>query len=765
MGLDDTVPDTCPYPGLVAFEADQAQWFFGREQLTAEVITRLAGRLADGGPLAVVAPSGTGKSSLLRAGLVPALARGELSAPGSRRWPRIVLTPGPHPSFALATQVAPLLGVDPAVVEYSIVHESGECTDIFRAVLEAHAAGQDTAGARVVLVVDQFEEVFTLCEDAAERDAFIELLQVLTSGTSGAEPTCLAVLGLRADFYGQCAVFPQLRDALEREQVFVGPMSAAELRAAIERPAQAVGMGLEPGLTELLLRDIGAGKDGDGESPAGAYEAGRLPLIAHALRVTWEHRAGRVLTVAGYTDTGGIGHAIANTAERTYAGLSQATQQATRSLFLRLVKLGDEAQDTRRSVSKAELLSHSLAGTNAEDALQAFTQARLLTISKDSIQISHDALLRAWPRLQQWINSDRVGNLLGQQLADDATAWERSGHDNSALLRGSRLDTALSWARDRTGDGGESPVVKSFLRESRRQQARAGHIRRAAVAVLAVVALVAAGTAWFAVRQRSAAEASSREAILNQVTAEADEAAGTDSSVSAELNVLAYQMKPSTSDTTYTKLISAQDTPLASVLPVASGIPYSIAYSPNGDILAAATSTGVQLWNARSSPLPRPLGAPWPVRSGTADGIAFSPAGDILAAATGTGVQLWYMSPASAPRPGLMLPVGPGGADSVAFSPAGDILAVAAGTGVELWNLSASAHPVLISTLQSKSAGPVNSIAFSPDGLTLAVGASTLQLWDVAAPARPLVSATIGAPWLLFRAPVPVPVRRLQPAR
>jgi WD40 repeat protein len=584
--------------------------------------------------------------------------------------------------------------VDPAVVEYSLLHEPDECADIFRTVLEAQAAGQDIAGARVVLVVDQFEELFTLCEDVAERDAFIELLELLTSG---AEPACLAVLGLRADFYGQCAAFPQLRDALEREQVFVGPMSATELLAAIERPALAVGMELEAGLTELLLRDIGAGKDGDGGSAGGAYEAGRLPLIAHALQATWEQRVGRVLTVAGYTDTGGIGYAIANTAERTYADLSDTTQQAARSLFLRLVKLGDETQDTCRSISRTDLLSRSPAGPNAEAARQAFTAARLLTVSKDRIQISHEALLRAWPRLQQWINSDRVGNLVGQQLEDDATAWERSGHDSSALLRGSRLGTALSWVRDRPDDSGVSPVVDSFLRESRRQQSRAVHLQRAAVAVLAVVALVAAGTAWFAVRQRTAAEASSREASLSQVIAEAGQVASTDSSVAADLNVLAYRMKPS--NAIYTKLISAENTPLASVLPVSSGIPDSIAYSPSGDLLAAATGTSVQLWNVSSSPLPRPLGSPLPVRSGTAD--------------------------------------------SIAFSPVGNILAVATSTDVELWNLSTPSLPALISTLQTSSAGPVNSVAFSPDGRTLAVGASSLQLWNVASPAHPRVSATI----------------------
>jgi WD40 repeat protein len=591
----------------------------------------------------------------------------------------------------------------------------------------------------VIVIVDQFEEVFTLCADETERRTFIGLLGALASGTRETEPAGLVVIGLRADFYGRCAEYPELREAVEQDQVLVGPMSMAELREAIERPAEAVGLELEPGLTEILLRDIGAGHDG--QAGADDYEAGRLPLIAYALQETWEQRSGRTLTVAGYETTGGIRNAIADAAERTYATLPEASQQATRPLFLRLVKIGEGTQDTRRSVSVAELLSHSPMSSPAAAALLEFTRARLLTTNEDSVQISHEALLQAWPRLRQWISDDRAGNLLGQQLEDDATAWERSGHDNSALLRGSRLDAALGWARDRPGDGDVSPVVGSFLRESRRQQARAAHIRRAAVALLAVAALVAATTAWFAVNRSAAAEASSREAILNQVTAEADQAASTDSSLAAQLNVLAYQMKPS--NALYTKLISAQDTPLASVLPVSSGTPDSIAFSPEGDLLAAATGAGVQLWSFSPSAVPRPLGSPLPVGPGTADSIAFSPKGDLLAAATTTGVQLWTISSSSAARPRPLPPLASGPADSIAFGPGGDILAVATGAGVQLWNLSIPSVPGHISTLPTSAAGAVNSVAFSPDGRTLAVGALSLQLWNVANPAAPRVSATI----------------------
>jgi WD40 repeat protein len=731
--------DVCPYPGLVAYKPEQARWFFGRDRLTADLTARLAGRLAGGGPLVVVAPSGAGKSSLLQAGLIPALARDELAAPGSGHWPRVLMRPGPHPLTALAIQIAPLAGADSAELASNFWQDPDHGGERFRDVLRKHAAGRGITGARVIVIVDQFEEVFTLCTDETERRTFIGLLGVLACGTREAEPAGLVVIGLRADFYGRCAEYPELRGAVEQDQVLVGPMSTAELREAIERPAQEVGLELEPGLVELLLRDIGA--DDGSEAGAGDYEAGRLPLIAYALRETWEQRSGRTLTVAGYQTTGGIRHAITTAAERTYAALPEASQQATRPLFLRLVKIGEGTQDTRRSVSEAELLSHTPMSSAAESALREFTGARLLTTSEGSVQISHEALLQAWPRLRQWISNDRAGNLLGQQLEDDATAWERSGHDNSALLRGSRLDAALHWARDRTGDGDVSPVVGSYLHESRRQQARAGHIRRAAVAVLAVVALVAATTAWFAVHQSGAAQASSREAILNQVTAEADQAASTDSSLAAQLNVLAYQMKPS--NALYTKLISAQDTPLATVLPVSSGTPDSIAYSPSGDILAAATGVGVQLWSISSTSVPRPLGSPLPVGSGTTESVAFSPQGDLLAAGTSTGVQLWTISSSSAPRLRPLPPVASGSADSIAFGPGGDILAVATDAGVQLWNLSNPSVPGLLNTLPTTSAGAVNSVAFSPDGHTLAVGALSLQIWNVASPAHPTVSATI----------------------
>ncbi len=754
--------DVCPYPGLAAFEPEQAEWFFGRKRLTADLAARLTGRLVEGAPLAVVAPSGTGKSSLLRAGLIPAIAKNELGVPGSANWPRLIMTPGPRPFDALAEELAGLLPADPAALADALSRAPAEGAQLFREALGRLAADGDPAGARVILVVDQFEEVFTLCTDEAQRRAFIDLLGVLASGTPGTEPAGLVVLGLRADFYGRCAAFPQLRDAVQRDQVLVGPMSTAELREAIERPARAVGLGLEPGLVELLLRDIGASDDragsdgGETDAVPGAYEPGRLPLIAYALRATWEERDDGTLTVAGYRETGGIQHAIATAADRTFDALPEESQAAARPLFLRLVKIGDGTEDTRRSVGEEELLQHTRVRSAGEQVLAAFVEARLLTSNRDSIEISHEALLHAWPRLAQWISTDRAGNLLGQQVEDAATAWQRSGHDSSVLLRGGRLEAATSWAAEHVDQGDVGPVTRAFLQESRRQQSRASQLRRAAVAVLVVLALVAGGTAWFALGQRNTAEASSRVAIINQVTAEADQVSTTDQSLAAELNVLAYRMKPSMA--TYTRLISAANTPLSSVLPVSSGIPDSVAFSPSGRILAAGTNAGARLWNVASPGRPRQLG---PALGKGVSSVAFSPGGGTLAIGTNAGVQLWNVASPAHPQllgapltavgiaasnqvGALQGPVSDAVA-SVAFSSNGSTLGDAVGSSIQLWNVSDPAHPRLLGTplgpLPNGNGRPsvIYSLAFSSNGI-LAAGAADhhVHLWDVANPASPI---------------------------
>ncbi|MEV6808501.1 hypothetical protein [Streptomyces sp. NPDC051129] len=575
--------DECPYPGLAAFGPEQARWFFGRDRLVAELVERLAEVLDDGGAVAVVAPSGAGKSSLLRAGLLPAIARGALPAAGSRHWPRLVLTPTARPLTALAHRLAPLLGLPPDEA-VRVLHDApeqaavrlrvdpGRRTDPGHRADAGHAdpghrtdpghhldpghhagtvPGQDPADRiravdrRVVIVVDQLEEIFTECSDPVERQAFLDTLEALARRSpAGEAPVALVVYGLRADFYAPCASRPHLREVLQRRQVLVGPLSRDELQEAVVFPAEDVGLTVEPGLVDLLLRDLGAdASGGPGTAGGEAYEAGRLPLLAHALRTTWQQRHGSTLTVDGYRSTGGIHHAVATTAERIFRDLGPASRQAARLLFLRLVRIGDGTENTRRRARRTDLLAGMADPAAAAEALEAFTRRRLLTQAEDTVEITHEALLSAWPRLRGWIDTDRAGNLLRQRLEDDAGAWERDREDTSRLYRGARLDAARNWAAG-NGSGGLSPAATAFLNASesaRRQEARR---RRAWIATLAAVvalALVAAGAAW---QQSRVAERRQTEAVARRAAAVADNMRYSDPVTAMRLGLAAWRTAP-----------------------------------------------------------------------------------------------------------------------------------------------------------------------------------------------------------------------------
>jgi transcriptional regulator with XRE-family HTH domain len=278
---EPTGTEVCPYPGLAAFGPDQARWFFGRDRAISDLVSQLDDRLAGGRVLAVVAPSGAGKSSLLAAGLIPVLARGAL--PGSRAWPVVATAPGAHPLATLVARVAERTGVEQADAAAAV----GDPDRFIAFLAEAVAAytgkrGETPSSARVVLIVDQFEETFTECRSESERQAFIAAL-----GTAARSAVALVVLGIRADFYGPCLAYPPLLTALQGP-VALGPMSAEQLHAVITRPAQAEGLEWEPGLVELLLRDLGVAEDAGAD--AAGYDPGALPLLAHALRSTWQQR-------------------------------------------------------------------------------------------------------------------------------------------------------------------------------------------------------------------------------------------------------------------------------------------------------------------------------------------------------------------------------------------------------------------------------------------------------------------------------------------
>ena len=810
-------PD-CPYPGLAAFGPQDAGRFFGREQATAALLNRLAGQLARPGLLMVVGPSGSGKSSLLRAGLLPAIAAGALPARGAQAWPLDLMTPGRSPLLELATRIAALAGVSAGELAAKLRTDPTRITAPIRRALLAHARHQAPCGGlgpgaapavineeatghladgatpaavanreavdsspRLVLIVDQFEEVFTQCPDEQERRAFIAALCAAAGaaaapppdggGTSGevlrsGDAPAMVVLGIRADFYARTAGYLELVPYLEKCQV-LGPMDQAGLRAAIEKPAASAGLVVEAGLAEVLMADLGlrpppfsppaSAQDRGalalqeaGSAPAspagGSYEAGRLPLLAYALAQTWAHREGQRLTIAAYRATGGIDGAVAHAAEAVYQSFFADGKQAAQRLLLRLVSLGEGTVDTRRRVTMTELTGTTGPAGPTDTTWAVLTdlvQARLLTATRtdstDTVEISHEALLSAWPRLRQWLTDDREGLLTHRDLTDAAHAWQAQDREPSHLFGGTRLAAARKWADQHNQD--LNPGEQEFLAASQHGQQRTTRRRRLAVAALALLTLLSLTAAGIAIQQRSTALTARDQAIANQIAAEARQLTATDPSLAAQLDVAANQIS-STPDSK-TRLIAAATTPLASRLTGPTNIVFSVAFSPDGRTLAAGSGDHkVWLWNLADPARPTPLGQPLTGPTEGVNAVAFSPDGKTLAAGSGDHkVWLWNLADPARPTPLGQPLTGPTEAvGSVAFSPDGKTLAAGSGDHkVWLWNLTDPARPTPLGQPLTGPTEGVNAVAFSPDGKTLAAGSGDhkVWLWNLADPARP----------------------------
>ncbi|MGH3866897.1 MAG: caspase, EACC1-associated type [Pseudonocardiaceae bacterium] len=749
--------DLCPYPGLAAFGPAQAQWFFGRENLCAELLRQLGRGMDQPGPVVVVGPSGSGKSSLLRAGLLPALAHGVLPVVGSRSWPRLVLTPTGDPLGELATKLAEITGGCPPL-PHNVADAPHWFITAARALLRERAGGADAGRARLVVVVDQLEELFTVCAQEPARQTFLATLCAAATGNADGEPPVLVVLGMRADFYGRLAAYPALRPALQDAQLIVGPMSPTELGAAITKPAELVGLTLQPGLPELLLRDLGVTEEA--ESEVGGHAAGALPLLAHALRATWDQRSDHTLTVAGYQATGGIQGAVATTAEGVHHCLDEAGRDTLRRLMLRLVQVGDGTEDTRRRVPRTGLIQGLADPEGAARVLDALTGARLVIVdaqarraavdddrtpvAEDTVEIIHEALLRAWPRLRAWIDTDRAGNLTHQQLEDAAAEWDRDRRDTAGLYRGNRLDTAHTWADTNGHVRDLSPTARDFLTASSRQQRRVARLRRTALVLVSVLTLAAAGAAIVAVQLRASTQAARATADANQLTAIVSEAGrlrSTDVSLAAQLDVVAYRIHP-TADR-YADLMTTENTPLSTPLIGRTGSLEAVSFSPINPIMATGSSTGVvQLWDTTDPVQPKELGAPL---AGGSD-VVFSPTSPIMAVSASTNgrgkTQLWEIGNAAQPKvlgPPLV-------GDALAFSPDGRTLATTStihnvsggSTGdVQLWDITDPAQPKALGPPLVGDHGYANSIAFRSDGNILAVitpgnnGVDTVQLWNI----------------------------------
>jgi WD40 repeat protein/transcriptional regulator with XRE-family HTH domain len=684
-----------PYRGLEAYQAEDSGLFCGRELATSEVLERLA-KLCDERDvtsrlLVVVGPSGSGKSSLLRAGVVPAVRAGALDS-GGRHWAAEVMAPGPTPLETLESCLS-------------------------------SASRSSAPGAPVLVVVDQLEELFRLA--AEERSRFLARLAGLELSSG------VAVAVLRADFYEAATMEPLLLDSLRDNQVLIGPMTEDEVREAIVQPARNAGVSVDDGLVELLLADLAPRR------PTGfAHEAGALPLLSHALLATWERAQRNQLTVAAYRAAGGLRGAVRQSAEDLYLDLNAVEQDLARRIFCRLVNVDDDVPFTRRRVTGGEL---EQLGDGATPVLGRFVAARLVTADAAGAQVSHEALLSAWPRLADWLDADRTGLRLHHQLSDGANGWVAAERDPSLLQRGTRLALSSEWAAE-PGHGEElSRTEREFLEASQALEAAeaAGARRRtrrtqqllALVAVLAVAASVLAG---FALHARSVANRVGEEALSRQVAIEASQLEPTDPALAMQLALASYRISPTVQARSTLLDASAAEMPTRILGPVG---PTSLAVGGDGHLLAVAASTTDQvrlysLGRTRPVALAAFAAAAPPVETFT---VALSPNGRLLAAGGTNGtVALFDLSDPSHPTRLATLRGFTSTVYDVTFGPGGRSLAAASNDGsVRQWDLSPLDRPSLAGVVRAPHASPLQAVGYSPDGrLMAAVGASgTLLVW------------------------------------
>ncbi len=616
-----------PYKGLHAFQMADAPDFFGREALVEKLVADMQAKTPNQRFLAVVGPSGSGKSSLVRAGLIPALWRGAL--PGSEKWFVVDMIPGTHPLDKL--EVA-LMRV--AANQANNLHEqlARDARGLLR-VADLILPGDDS---ELLVVVDQFEEVFTLVEDEASRQHFLDLIGEVVSDPHS---RVRVVVTLRADYYDRPLNYPAFGELVRSRLETVLPLSAQGLERAVRGPAERVGVTFEQGLVEQIVSEM-------------TYQAGALPLLQYALTELFDRRSGRLLTREAYQAIGGAVGALANRADDIYTGLSEPGQGLAEQMFMRLVTLGEGAEDTRRRIPQAELLDLSADRDLMEEIIEQFADFRLLSLDHDpetrqpTVEVAHEAILRDWERLRAWINAARDDLRLHGQLTGLVSDWQSAGQDPSYLLHGARLVQFESWAAETSlvltprekgyiaasiqARAARDTAERSRQERETAQERRSRRLLRTLVAVLAVAAVGAMLFSLFALDREQTAQAARDEADIARQSEQAARVEAEDSlrrTTAQRLGLDAAALA-----------LSGGEADLIALLTVRS---LNTEYTPQGDFA---------LQQALQQPFPTAV-----LDTGLESGgvkLALSPDGSLLAGAAGVartadfdnGIMVWDLA-------------------------------------------------------------------------------------------------------------------------
>ncbi|GIF04209.1 hypothetical protein Asi03nite_17470 [Actinoplanes siamensis] len=702
-----------PYVGLAPFQPDDAELFFGRRRLVDDLLRRVAQRRLT----VVFGPSGAGKSSVVRAGLLPAVRGGALC--GDRQpWPAVLMMPGTRPLTDLALRLAALAEIPAGALLDDLSGHPAHAGLVVRQGLARHPDGVE-----LLLVADQFEAVFATDVDGPERDRFVAALVALARDD---DSRTRVVLVSRADHYPRFVEYPDLLAAMTDGHLLVGGMTPAELRDAVVKPAEHVGARVEGALVSAIVAET-------------TGRPGVLPLASHALLQAWQRRRGTTVTLAGYEAAGGVAGAVAATAESVYHALDDEQRRAARGLLLRMVDIDEQDVVKRRRMPRAEVGPAGPAST----VIDRLVDARLLTTDQDGVELAHEALISAWPRLRDWVEEDRNGLRIHRRLADAVAGWESLGRDEGSLYRGTRLTVATEWAR-RQGTA-LTPAEQEFLdagEQLRRGEAAAARRRRLlALASLALASVLLAVLAVVALVQADRAETERDRATARQVAADARAQRRSDPEIALMLAVRAYQLWPGAETEAVLRQATA-DSRILTTFRDHRGPVNSVAVGPGGSRVASADQAGrLHVWDpaGRAATLTHDSDELVLAMAFTPDGTRLVIAG--VRPAGGHQLTVWDLGS------GELTTILPGLSDaaeySLAVSPDNRSVAFGGGAVVGLVDLTTRR---VRSVLHGRAGAQPQSLAFTGrgSGLAAADADGSVTFWDLARPDRPVVSPATG---------------------